>query len=151
MLRLRPVVRAWVSVESFLLANYPKVKIMGRKAIVIGSAAFVVLNVVYGQTEVTRSVISSCGATAISAHHSLRATVGQPSVEEATSFTHSIVPGFWAGAPSGYRVDDFSAFVACLAGPGTALPSACGGADLNRNGTVDLADFAKMQREFDGM
>lgn len=123
---------------------------MCRKAIVVGTAAFVVLNVVYAQTEVTRSVISSGGAMAVSAHHSLRATVGQPSVEEATSFTHSIVPGFWAGAATGYRIDDFSAFVACFAGPGTPLSSTCRGADLNRNGTVDLADFAKMQREFDG-
>jgi hypothetical protein len=65
--------------------------------------------------------------------------------------------GFWfALAPGdcnsdgGVNLFDYHDFGACLAGPSVPVEVACRCHDLNRNHTVDLADFAAMQTGFSG-
>ncbi|MBL8880732.1 MAG: hypothetical protein JNG88_16585, partial [Phycisphaerales bacterium] len=55
-----------------------------------GSSAF-------ADSEITRHVFSAGGGTATSAHHSVRATLGQPTAGNASSFHHDVGSGFWAG------------------------------------------------------
>lgn len=53
-------------------------------------------------------------------------------------------------------IDDFELFTACMPGPGVMLPpGGCdpahfGNADLDRDGDVDLADFARLSRQYTG-
>ena len=68
---------------------------------------------------------------------------------------YALTGGFWFGiAPGDCDFDgdvDLSDSVplgACLSGPDVPVPPDCGCVDLNRDGHVDLADFAAFQQLF---
>ncbi len=49
------------------------------------------------------------------------------------------------------NLDDFSIFAGCLAGPGASFPAGCDYADLEKDGLVDLRDFAEFQQLYGGV
>ncbi len=63
--------------------------------------------------------------------------------------------GFWFRIPPGdceddgdVDLNDFEAFEDCLTGPDAVVDDACRCFDVNRSGTVDLADLATVQANF---
>lgn len=45
-------------------------------------------------------------------------------------------------------IEDAWDFVPCVSGPGNQASAACAQGDMNADGTVDLRDFAALQRAF---
>ncbi len=106
--------------------------------------------------EIGRSTIDG-GGVMLSAggEFELSGTTGQPDagVMEGGDFT--LTGGFWFEEPRGDcdgtgGVDplDYSDFVICLTGPSANTAEGCSCFDVDRNGTVDLFDFAVAQTSF---
>lgn len=109
----------------------------------VGSAA-----VVYGVSEVSRSVIASGVGLSTGQVHAIQATVGQDVVGTASSEHHFIAGGFWVPT---LDLFDFANFQECLTGPdGGPISTECRAADSDGDGDVDLSDMAAVQLEFTG-
>lgn len=108
--------------------------------------------------EISRSTIDGGGVMRSSGgDFELSSTIGQPDagVMSSGDGTFELTGGFWfALAPGDCDEDgavglfDHQAFEACLTGPGQPTLAGCECYDVDRNGTVDLADFASNQTEF---
>ena len=110
---------------------------------------------------ISRSTIDGGGPGApgfsTGADFELSGTVGQPDAGAMSGGGFELTGGFWFGIPPGDCEDDgdvdlfdHAGFEACVTGPGRAVEFDCRCYDLNRSGTVDLADFAVAQTRFTG-
>ena len=64
-------------------------------------------------------------------------------------FLFQVSPGD-CDADAGVTLHDHDAYVACLGGPNQTVAEGCPCFDADRNGHIDLLDFATLQREFSG-
>ncbi len=87
----------------------------------------------------------------------LRGTIGQPDAGVLSGAEFELSGGFWFPIPPGDCEDDgdvdlfdYDQFESCLTGPDGSVATECRCFDVNRNGTVDLLDFAVAQRNFTG-
>ena len=91
----------------------------------------------------------------------LSGTIGQPDAGPgATGISggdFELTGGFWfALFPTDCNEDgvvsllDHATFESCLLGPSTGVPAGCECFDVNRSGTIDMADFAVMQPTYTG-
>jgi len=87
----------------------------------------------------------------------LAGTVGQPDSAVAEAGDIQLTGGFWFELPLGdcendgdVDLHDHARFADCLSSPDPSIvfPKGCGCFDINRNGTVDLRDFATVQANF---
>ena len=108
--------------------------------------------------EITRSTIDGGGAMrTIGGDFELSGTIGQPDAGVLTGGPFELTGGFWFGlAPGDCEEDgdvdlhDSARLGACLLGPGLGPSTQCRCFDVNRDGHVDLADFAEFQKTFTG-
>ena len=103
--------------------------------------------------------IDGGGATFSSgAGYELSGTIGQPDAgEPMTGDDFELTGGFWFGlvpgdcnADGGVNLFDFDELADCTTGPDGGLPGECICYDLDRDGDVDLYDFAHFQSAFSG-
>ncbi len=87
----------------------------------------------------------------------LSGTIGQPDAAVMFGGDFELTGGFWFAIPPGDCEDDgdvdlfdYKRFESCLSGPGAGVATGCECFDVNRSGTVDLADFAVAQSTFTG-
>jgi hypothetical protein len=87
----------------------------------------------------------------------LSGTIGQPDAGVMTGGDFKLTGGFWFETPPGdcnadglVGLLDQRAFVDCLTGPDVDIAEGCECFDVNRSGTIDLADFAENQIGFLG-
>jgi len=100
-----------------------------------------------------RSAIGGGGTSSTpSGDFKLFVTIGQPIVGSTEGGAFSVSGGYWfALAPTDCNQDgavnlfDHESFTQCFTGPGTAATGSCRCFDADRNGTVDLGDFAVAQ------
>ncbi len=92
-------------------------------------------------------------------NYELSGTIGQPDAGGPMyGGDYELIGGFWFALASGdcntdggVNLFDYDALETCMNGPaGGALSQECACYDLDRNGTVDLVDFAAFQSEFSG-
>ena len=108
-------------------------------------------------TRIDRYTIDSGGVMRSEAGDiELSGTVGQPVVGVMNSDGLELVGGFWFGLePTDCDDDglvslaDFATMRSCMTGPGQAVHSDCRCFDIDRNGAVDIRDFAECQLAFD--
>ena len=106
--------------------------------------------------EISRSTIDGGGAMfSQGGDFELSGTIGQPDAGAMTGGDFELTGGFWIAVPLGDCEDDgdvdlsdHSGFEACVTGPGQTVEFDCRCYDVNRSGTVDLADFAIAQTTF---
>jgi len=111
-----------------------------------------------GADSFRRYVVGGGGITTRGPGGLFLATVGQPVAGMTGSSGNRITIGFlFPIAPGDAELDgdvdlgDYSSMPSCLRGPGAPVAQdPCGSYDLDRNGTVDLADFAVFQTSFRG-
>ncbi len=110
--------------------------------------------------EITRYTIDGGGAMFSSGgDFELSGTVGQPDAGPIMSSAgFELTGGFWFQTPrgdcdstGGVDLLDYDGFEPCLTGPGAGVTIGCACFDVNRSGTVDLADFAIAQTTFTGL
>lgn len=100
--------------------------------------------------EISRSTINSGGVMrSAGGAFELSGTMGQLDAGVAIGGGFELSGGFWFQIPPGDCNEDGAAnlmdhqyFTECLNGPGGGVLSACGCADLDNSGAVDLRDFA---------
>jgi len=88
----------------------------------------------------------------------LSGTIGQPDAGVLTGDRFTLTGGFWFSTPPGdCNADgatgqlDITSFVDCMGGPGRGPPmDPCLCFDVDGSGSVDLADFAVIQKTFVG-
>ena len=88
----------------------------------------------------------------------LSGTIGQPDAGTMTGGSFELTGGFWFESPpgdcnedGGVGLFDYADLVGCVTGPEGGPPAGpCRCFDANRSGTVDLADFAVIQRSYTG-
>lgn len=87
----------------------------------------------------------------------LAGTIGQADVGRATGGEFALSGGFWFETPPGdcdstgvVDLLDYDGFEPCVMGPDAAVGPGCECFDMDRNGTVDLLDFAAVQMAFTG-
>lgn len=88
----------------------------------------------------------------------LSGTIGQPDAGLMAGGTFELSGGFWFALPSGdcnedgiVGLPDAGAFANCITGPDSPiLDDSCRCFDIDRNKTVDTADFAALQASFMG-
>jgi hypothetical protein len=85
----------------------------------------------------------------------LSGTIGQPDAGFMTGGDFTLTGGFWYGQPLGdcnfdgiVGASDHFDFVHCVGGPGEPIFETCVCFDVNGDGSVDLADFARNQTAF---
>jgi hypothetical protein len=106
--------------------------------------------------EISRSTIDGGGVMFSAAtDFELSGTIGQPDAGSMSGGEFELTGGFWFAIPLGDCEDDgdvdlfdYAGFEACITGPGQAVDFGCRCYDVDRNGTVDLADFAVTQATF---
>ncbi len=89
----------------------------------------------------------------------LSGSIGQPDAGELTGAAFELSGGFWLPTPLGDceedgdvdLAQDYEQFKACLTGPDGVEPAGqCKCFDVNRDGAVDMVDFAELQTTFTG-
>jgi len=87
----------------------------------------------------------------------LSGTIGQPDAGVLTGGNFTLTGGFWFEEPPGdcnengiVELLDHADFTNCLTGPLDSITGGCECFDLDRNGKIDLVDFAQGQIEFTG-
>lgn len=87
----------------------------------------------------------------------LSGTIGQPDAGTMTGDDFELTGGFWfALSPAdcnedgGVNLFDYTDWKQCLSGPDAIILPGCECFDLNRNGSIDLHDFAVTQITFSG-
>ena len=111
--------------------------------------------------EITRSTIDGGAMRSTGGEFELSGTIGQPDAGPgATGMSggdFELTGGFWfALFPTDCNEDgvvsllDHATFESCLLGPSTGVPAGCECFDVNRSGTIDMADFAVMQPTYTG-
>jgi len=111
-----------------------------------------------GAESFRRYVVGGGGITTRGPRGLFLATVGQPVAGTSGSNGNRITIGYlFPIAPGDGELDgdvdlgDYRSLQSCLQGPGApVLQDPCGSYDLDRNGTVDMADFAAFQMSFRG-
>jgi len=106
--------------------------------------------------EISRSTIDGGGVMhSTGGEFELSGTVSQHDAGALSGGEFELTGGFWFAIPLGDceedgHVDllDYAGFEACISGPGQAGDIACRCYDVDRSGTVDLADFAVTQATF---
>ncbi len=110
------------------------------------------------QLEIARYTIDGGGGSCAGGEFELSGTIGQPDpgpIMRSAGF--ELTGGFWFQTPrgdcdstGGVDLLDHNGFESCLTGPATGVTIGCECFDMNRSGTVDLADFAISQSTFTG-
>ena len=108
--------------------------------------------------ELSRSTIDGGGGMFSSGgNYELSGTIGQPDAGALANGDYELTGGFWfPQAPGDCNVDggvnlfDFDLLADCATGPNGALLAECVCFDLDRDGDVDLYDFAEFQTGFSG-
>ncbi len=110
--------------------------------------------------DLSRHTVDGGGVTFSSGgNFELSGTVGQPDAgRPMTGDGFELTGGFWfeiapgdCNTDGGVNLFDYDAFEACLSGPsGGAISPACACFDLDGSGTVDMSDFALLQKGFSG-
>jgi len=109
-----------------------------------------------GEFEIARSTIDGGGVMrSTGGSYELSGTIGQPDAGLMSGGAFDLTGGFWFAVDPGdcdedgvIGLSDHSSFFECLMGPGLAVASGCECIDLDRSGTVDLADFGAVQATF---
>jgi hypothetical protein len=85
----------------------------------------------------------------------LSGTIGQPDAGSLTGGDVEVTGGFWFSlTPADCNEDGFvnsvdhAAFTQCVGGPDVAATAGCECFDVDASGTVDLRDFAAIQKVF---
>ncbi len=109
--------------------------------------------------EIVRSSVDGGGTmTSIGGQYELASTIGQPYAGVLASDNYGISGGFWYEIPAGDCTADgyvdlfeHEQFSSCLTGPGAVEPfEECLCFDTDRNGSIDLLDYASVQAAFTG-
>ena len=108
--------------------------------------------------ELARSTIDAGGAmNSTGGDFELSGTIGQPDARVLTGGEFTLAGGFWFPvAPGDVDEDgavglvDFEVFNSCLLGPVDGLGTGCNHLDSDRNGHIDLHDYAAFQSSFTG-
>jgi len=120
---------------------------------------FAACALVIGQEfEISRYTIDGGGVMrSVGVDFELSGTIGQPDAGVLSGGGFELTGGFWfALAPGDCNDDgtvglsDYYSFQVCLSGPDAPTTDGCACFDLDRDGTVDLADFALSQSNFTG-
>jgi len=119
-------------------------------------AASVLAVVARSEVEVSRFTIDGGGAMrSTSGVLELSGTIGQPDAGVLSGGACKLTGGFWFETPTGdcnsdgiVGLLDHEAFVDCLSGPINGIEARCECFDVNRSGTIDLADYSENQRSF---
>ncbi len=111
-----------------------------------------------GGYEFTRSTMDSGGAMrSTGGAFEVSGTIGQPDAGAMIGGDFGITGGFWFAIPVGDcdddglvgAGDDVRSITNCADGPGSALaPAECACSDFDRDGDIDLRDFAALQIRF---
>ena len=87
----------------------------------------------------------------------LSGTIGQPDAGTMSAGSFELVGGFWFQIPpsdcnddGAVNLFDHGSFTDCLTGPASSTRTDCKCYDVNRDGAVDLQDFAAGQNLFLG-
>jgi hypothetical protein len=108
--------------------------------------------------EISRSTIDGGGAMfSTGGEFELSGTTGQPDAGILSGGDFELSGGFWfplaegdCNSDGGVNLIDYDDFEACMAGPDSGIAEGCECFDMNRNGSVDLLDFAIAQTTFTG-
>ncbi len=130
---------------------FPMVVVVARWAIAIAAPE--------PDLDLSRSTIDGGGVMrSTGGDFELSGTVGQPDAGVTTAGGFELAGGFWFPvAPGDHDEDglvalaDYEAFERCMTGPGGGAPqTGCEAFDVDRSGSVDLADVAVVQTMFTG-
>lgn len=106
---------------------------------------------------VVRSRTGSGGSQSAGGSFELSGTIGPCDAGSMAGGAFEVSGGFWFPlAPTDCNDDgtvdllDHATLEACLTGPGALVSATCHCLDVDRSGTVDLADFAEAQVSFTG-
>ena len=110
------------------------------------------------QFEIGRSAVDGGGVMrSVGGDFELSGTIAQPDAGVMAGGDIEIYGGFWhAALPMDCNEDgwvglpDHDDFTSCLGGPNAGVGAGCGCFDVDRNGNVDLFDFAVAQITFTG-
>ncbi len=109
--------------------------------------------------EITRSTIDGGGVMrSTGTEFELSGTIGQADAGAMSGGEFELTGGFWFEVPPGDCEDDgdvdladYDQFESCLTGPAGGPPATeCRCFDVDRNGVVDLSDFAVIQSTYSG-
>lgn len=109
--------------------------------------------------EISRSTIDGGGVmNSTGGGYDLSGTFGQPDAGMSAGGPYQLSAGFWFPVPSGDTNDDglvdlaeYADFQGCSTGPaGGVAPEECQVFDVDHSNTIDLADFARLQRSYTG-
>lgn len=111
-----------------------------------------------GYEIVRSSVGGGSTTTSVDGEYQISSTIGQPHAGVLTGDEYGITGGFWYEIPTGDctadgYVDYFEheQFSGCLTGPGAGEQfEECLCFDIDRNGSIDLLDYASVQAAFTG-
>ena len=136
------------------------VKNFRTHGLVCAIAASTTLQATAGEPEyeMVRSSIDGGGTmTATGDGYECKGTIGQPDAGTMTGGDFSLSGGFWfplaptdCNEDGGVTLLDYDEFESCVTGPNGVVAVGCECYDVNRNGTIDLADFAHAQAAFSG-
>ena len=128
--------------------------------LVLAFVGFTTLLAVGGppEYEISRSTVDGGGVMhSTGGDFQLSGSIGQPDAGVLTGGGFTLTGGFWfALMPTDCNEDgavgllDHATFESCLTGPGAGVSAGCECFDVNRSGTVDMADFAEAQIAFTG-
>lgn len=128
--------------------------------ITLASALLACASVAFAQQyDLSWHTIDGGGATSSTGGpFELSGTIGQPDAAVMQGGAFLLTGGFWfelvpgdCNADGGVNRYDYADFNACLTGPAGPAPAGpCRCFDVNRNQTVELADFAELQVSYSG-
>ncbi len=104
-----------------------------------------------------RWTVDAGGGTSSDGRFELTGTIGQPDAGSHSGGGYTLTGGFWFQIPPGDCEEDgdvdlleHQLFTTCVAGPLDPVAPACLCFDVDRSGTVDLADVALIQASHTG-
>lgn len=133
-------------------------KCSSNRMITVGVALSSLVAIGYSM-ETSRFTVDSGGVIrSEGGRFELSGSIGQPVAGSLTGDSFTLSGGFWFPVPTGDGNDDglvseldHEALAACMTGPSARkLDDECRSYDWNRDGTVSLDDFSKLQAHFTG-